>query len=256
MRVDATFVTRTEGPAIGALWAADHGHEVINMALGATTASSMARAAFDYFTRKNGLALNASANEFSFHQNFQTVFDDVMAIGAVAPDFDELQGNPNPLPTTTYLRKANFSNYGAHLDVVTPTDAPTTGGGNTGGYGDSSGTSSSVPHAAGVAGLVFSRARELIETRDARHQRARARRHLRAGGAPDHQPHRRRHRRDRRPGRLRRLSLPARAGTAGPATAASTRSPRCRRWRAGTIPPEADINAPDWYRKVGRDSTT
>ena len=30
VRVDATFVTRTEGPAIGALWAADHGFEVIN----------------------------------------------------------------------------------------------------------------------------------------------------------------------------------------------------------------------------------
>ena len=46
----------------------------------------MSRAAFDYATRKNVLAMNASANEFSFHQNFQTVFDDVMAIGAVVPD--------------------------------------------------------------------------------------------------------------------------------------------------------------------------
>ena len=253
VRVDATFVTRTEGPAIGALWAADQGHEVINMALGATTASSMARAAFDYFTRKNGLALNASANEFSFHQNFQTVFDDVMAIGAVAPDFDEFQGSPSPLPTTTYLRKANFSNYGAHLDVVTPTDTPTTGGGNTGGYGDSSGTSSAVPHAAGVAGLVFSRARELIDTQRARHQRSRARGHLRPGGASDHQPHRRRHHRHRRPGRLRRLSLPHGLGPLDRLRA--RQRARCgAEVGAGTIPPEADINTPDWYRKVSRDS--
>jgi subtilisin family serine protease len=153
VRTDGSFVTRTEGPGIGALWTADHGHEVINMALGATSASTMTRAAFEYATRKNVLALNASANEFSFHHNFQTVFDDVMSIGGVVFD--------NPLAVTTYLRKANFSNYGAHMDVVTPTDALTTSGGS--GYGGSSGTSSAVPHAAGVAGLIFSRARDLIE---------------------------------------------------------------------------------------------
>ncbi len=253
VRVDATFVTRTEGPAIGALWAADHGFEVINMALGATTASSMARAAFDYFTLKNGLALNASANEFSFHQNFQTVFDDVMAIGAVAPDFDEFQGNPSPGPTTTYLRKANFSNYGAHLDVVTPTDVPTTGGGNTGGYGDSSGTSSAVPHAAGVAGLVFSRARELIDAQvldtsglalaDISAQEVRQ--------------------------IINRTADDIVASDDPVGSAVYPYLPGWDRWTGygrvnalaavqrvapGTIPPEADINAPDWYRKVSRDS--
>ncbi|HYC00153.1 MAG TPA: S8 family serine peptidase [Candidatus Limnocylindrales bacterium] len=153
VRVDDTFVHKTEGAAKGAVWAADHGHSVITMALGATGASSATRAAFDYATRKNVLAVSASANEFSFHHNFQTQFDDVMAIGAVVPDNEEL--------VTTYLRKANFSNYGAKLDVVAPSDSPTTSQG--GGFGDSSGTSSAVPHAAGVAALVFSRARELIE---------------------------------------------------------------------------------------------
>jgi len=131
VRVEGSFVPRTETVGIGAIWAADSGHEVINMALGATSASTMTRAAFDYATRHNVLALNATANEFSFHQNFQTVFDDVMAIGAVVPD---LEAN-----VTTYLRKGNFSNYGAHIDVVAPSDAPTTSGGT--GYGDSSGTS-------------------------------------------------------------------------------------------------------------------
>ena len=251
VRVDATFVTRTEGPAIGALWAADHGFEVINMALGATSGSSMARAAFDYFTRTNGLALNASANEFSFHQNFQTVFDDVMAIGAVAPDFDLLQGNPNPIPTTTYLRKANFSNYGAHLDVVTPTDTPTTGGGNTGGYGDSSGTSSAVPHASGVAGLVFSRARELIDAnvldtaplalkdisaQEVRQILNRTADDITATDDPVGSavfPYLVGWDRWTGYGRVNSLAAVQRVG-------------------AGTIPPEADINTPDWYRKVGR----
>lgn len=252
VRVDATFVTRTEGPGIGALWAADQGHEVINMALGATTASSMARAAFDYFTRKNGLALNASANEFSFHQNFQTVFDDVMAIGAVAPDVDELQGNPNPLPTTTYLRKANFSNYGAHLDVVTPTDVLTTGGGNSG-YGDSSGTSSAVPHAAGVAGLVFSRARELIDAQV-----------LDTSGLAlaDISAQEVRQIIDRTADDITATDDPN-GSAAYPYLTGWDRWTGYGRVNAlaavqqvasGTIPPEADINSPDWYRKVSRDS--
>jgi subtilisin family serine protease len=159
VRVDSSFVVRTEGPAIGAIWAADNGHEVINMALGATSASTMTRAAFDYATRKNVLALNASANEFSFHHNFQSVFDDVMSIGGVVPDIDTAA--PDPV-VNSYLRKANFSNYGAHTDVVTPSTAPTTGGGNAS-YGDSSGTSSAVPHAVGVAALVYSRARDMID---------------------------------------------------------------------------------------------
>lgn len=249
VRVDGHFVHRTEGAAIGAIWAADHGHEVINMALGATTASSMTRAAFDYFSRKNGLALNASANEFSFHQNFQTVFDDVVAIGAVAPDFDDNLGVPQPV--TTYLRKANFSNYGAHLEVVAPTDAPTTGGGNTG-YGDSSGTSSAVPHAAGVAGLIFSRARELIDLgvldtsglalADISAQEVRQ---ILARSADD---------------------IVAADDPVG--SVFYPYAPGWDRWTGygrinaeaavlmvddGTIPPEADINRPDWYRKVGRD---
>lgn len=179
VRVDDTFVTRSESTGVGVIWAADQGHELVNMALGATSASTFTRAAFDYAYKHNVLALNATANEFSFHQNFATVFDDVMGIGAVVPDND-FPPNPcgeapdaeqerqcidgfnaaAPAPTT-YLRKANFSNYGAHMDVVTPSDAPTTGG-SPSSYGDSSGTSSAVPHAVGVAGLVWSRARNLI----------------------------------------------------------------------------------------------
>ncbi len=246
VRVDHTFVPRTEGPGIGALWAADQGHEVINMALGATSASSMTRAAFDYFTRKNGLALNVSANEFHFHHGFQAMFDDVLVVGAVAPD--------NTTSTTTYLRKANFSNYGAHLEVVTPTAALTTTFDtttNTETYGNSGGTSSAVPHAAGVAGLVYSRARDLIEAgtlntaglalADISAQEVRQ---ILIGTADD----------------IVQSDDPA-------ASAQHPTSPGWDRWTGygrvdaysavsqvgeGTIPPEADINTPDWYRKVGR----
>jgi len=161
VRIDDTFVCSSEGVAKGAIFAVDGGASVINMALGMLNSSTLLRGAFDYATTKNVLAVNASANEFSFHGNFASVFDDVMTIGGVT-------ANDRSGPTT-WLQKANFSNYGAHLNVVTPTEVPGAGQGRNGmdpdnaRYGSSgSGTSSAVPHAAGIAGLVFSRARDLI----------------------------------------------------------------------------------------------
>ncbi|TMB58958.1 MAG: hypothetical protein E6J56_01335, partial [Deltaproteobacteria bacterium] len=161
VRIDDTFVCESEGVAKGAIYAVDAGASVINMSLGCTTASRLSRGAFDYATSNNVLAVNASANEFSYHQNFQSIFDDVMTIGAVVPDNRNL--------TTTWKQKASFANYGAHLDVVAPSDVPGADMGISGGnpndasYGATEGgTSSSTPHAAGVAALVFSRARDLI----------------------------------------------------------------------------------------------
>src|SRR5262245_29997903 len=163
VRVDDTFVCSSDGLAKGVMYAVDNGARVLNMSLGALSASTMLRGAFDYATRKNVLAVNASANEFSFHHNFASVFDDVMTIGGVVPN--------DRSNTRTWLQKANFANYGAHLDVVAPTDVPSAEQGGRLGNGDpqvngystsASGTSSSTPQAAGVAGLVFSRARELI----------------------------------------------------------------------------------------------
>jgi subtilisin family serine protease len=238
VRVDGTFVPRTEGVGIGAVWAADSGHEVINMALGATSASTMTRAAFDYATRKNVLALNASANEFSFHHNFMTVFDDVVAVGGVVPDVRQ--------NVSTYLRKANFSNYGAHLEVVTPTDALTTGSGNTS-YGDSGGTSSAVPHASGVAGLIFSRARELIASgalntsglglQDISAQEVRQVLIMTADDITQL---------DDPGGPYPYLDGWDRWTGYGRVNAKAA----VDRVAPGTIPPEADINAPDWYKKV------
>src|SRR5262249_47821614 len=125
------------------------------------TSSRLLRGAFDYATRRNVLAVDAAANEFSFHHNVPAILDDVMTIGAVTAD--------DRAHTTTWLQKASFANYGAHLDVVAPTDVPGAGQGLRNGnpdnanYSDSAtGTSSATPQAAGVAALVFSRARERI----------------------------------------------------------------------------------------------
>ena len=162
IRVDDTFVCATDGLAKGVIYAVDNGARVLSQSLGALNASSGLRNAYRYATTKNVLAVNASANEFSFHQNMPAVFDDVMTVGAVTADDRANVGS--------WLQKANFANFGAHVELVAPTDVPAAEMGRSGSepsntvYGDaSSGTSSSTPHAAGVAALVFARARDLIE---------------------------------------------------------------------------------------------
>jgi hypothetical protein len=162
VRVDDTFVCSTDGLEKGVVYAVDNGARILSQSLGALNASSALRAAYRYATSRNVLAVNASANEFSFHQNMPAVFDDVMTVGAVTADDRSNVGS--------WLQKANFANYGAHLDVVAPTDVPAAEMGRSGeepfnaNYGSSSsGTSSSTPHAAGVAALVFARAHDLID---------------------------------------------------------------------------------------------
>src|SRR5207237_8194902 len=103
-----------------------------------------------------GAAVTVMSNDFSFHDNVMAVFDDVMGIGAVTPNSRN--------GTTTWLQKANFSNYGAHMDVLGPTDVPGASMGLlSSGLPDhahydhtASRTSSSTPHAAGVAPALFS----------------------------------------------------------------------------------------------------
>ncbi len=162
VRIDYTYVCSSAGVAKGAIFAVDHGARVINMSLGCTTASRMLRGVFDYARRNNVLAFDAMANEFSFHQNVPAIYHHVMGIGAITAN--------NRNATTTWFQKANFSNYGAHVAVVGPTDMPGASMGLSGALPNhsaysltQSGTSSSTPHAVGVAALVFSRARDLID---------------------------------------------------------------------------------------------
>jgi len=84
-RIEDTYVVvRAETTANAAVWAADHGFEVINMSLGHVGASSMSRKAFQYAYSRNVLPFSAIANEFHFHHGFVGLYDEVFAVGALA----------------------------------------------------------------------------------------------------------------------------------------------------------------------------
>lgn len=245
VRIDDTFVHWSEGVAKGAIYAVDNGAKVINMSLGGTTASRLSRDAFTYAVAHDVLPVNASANEFSPHHNFQAVFDDVMTIGAVTPD--------NRTSPTTWKQKANFANYGAHLDVVGPTLVPAAEQGcqrdpATGvcldqtpvvhnAYGaTASGTSSSTPHAAGVGALVFSEAIESglnpgLSTQEVRQI---------INGSAD----------DVVPGEMTPPYTPAAGWDKWSGYGRVNAKAAVDMVAATTIPPEADINSPDWYSLV------
>jgi Subtilase family/FG-GAP-like repeat len=144
----------------GIVWATDHGARAISMSLGTDSFGSALRRSVRYAHRRGVVMAVAIGNEFHFHHHYPQVMDEVLAVGGVNPDTANLAArDPNLAKVATDFKvKASYSDYGPHIDVVAPTQVPTTEWG--GGYRlNWDGTSAATPHVAATAGLVLSRAR-------------------------------------------------------------------------------------------------
>ncbi len=144
---DAGFAGSWSGIANGVVWAADNGASVINMSFGASSGSSTIQLAVDYAWGKGVVLTGAAGNSGSSSEMYPAAYTNVIAVAAT--DHNDV--------------KADFSNYGAGwVDVAAPganilsTVAPDSLLGLGEKYVALWGTSQAAPHAAGVAGLVWS----------------------------------------------------------------------------------------------------
>ncbi|MBC8197634.1 MAG: S8 family serine peptidase [Candidatus Marinimicrobia bacterium] len=138
------------GIAEAVTWATDSDAHVISMSLGGGMFVSYFDSAVDYATSNGTTVIAATGNDDFGSLSYPARYDNCIAIGAMSPcnerkDFSSCDGE-------------NFwgSNYGEGIDLVAPgvkIPATTNGGGYTTQF---NGTSSACPHAAGVAGLIYS----------------------------------------------------------------------------------------------------
>jgi thermitase len=128
--------------AQGMIWAADHGARVINMSFGGTTASTTLRDAVDYAWGKGVFLAAAAGNNGSSAAFYPAYYANAMAVAA----------------TDSSDHRASFSDYGSWVDIAAP--GVSIYSTILGGYQAWSGTSMASPFVAGLAALLFTRARD------------------------------------------------------------------------------------------------
>ena len=123
----------------GIPYAADMGCKVLNCSWGVPTGGAYNEDLINYATiNKDCIVLAASGNEGDQRETYPAAYPNCVAVGA----------------TLNNDRKASFSVYGYHLDVMAPGSGIYTTSGTS--YATQSGTSQSAPMAAGVAALIRS----------------------------------------------------------------------------------------------------
>jgi subtilisin family serine protease len=131
------------GVANGLLWAVDQGADIVVMSLGSRSANELLRRAVAYAGVHNVLLVAAAGNNGNRQAFYPAAYPGVLAVSAT---------NRNDL-------NCDFSNFGDYVDIAAPGDNIFSThmdlSGDQQGYMSMSGTSTSVPFVAGVAGLLL-----------------------------------------------------------------------------------------------------
>ncbi len=268
LRIWDTFVTPTDFHSMGLIYAADNGASVVEGANGGLTNTRFSRRAYEYADAKGLALMLVSSDVNSANHNYPTNYNEAVYVGGALPDtapFDTCEGIgglpgigdlasppeefsagcdemlglleefagilPTPIvgalqpPTTSFFRNANLTQYGGKADIVL---MGSTGSENTG-------------QAAGAAGLLASYGREILDSPLSGNEI----RQLLTMTAED--------------------VLPANTGTIGPADKANpgwdphfgygrvNLAAATKRIQDERIPPEAQINSPDWFAPINVD---
>ena len=264
LRIWDTFVVPTDFHSMGVVYAADNGADVVEGANGGLTNTRFSRRAYQYADQK-GLALMLVSSDInSANHNYPTNYNEAIYVAGALPDtapFESCDGIGLPLvgdvvpipsdaseacsdffgelssslgitassqpPTTSFFRNANLTQYGGKADIVL---MGATGSENTG-------------QASGAAALVASYGREVFgegnplsgnEIRQLLTMTAEDVRPLNTGaiGQPDKAQ----------------IGWDPHFGYGRVNLAAAM-----QRVKDGRIPPEAQLNSPDWFTPVNVD---
>ncbi len=136
--------------ADGVIWASDNGADVISMSLGGGGNVSYFDNAIDYAVDNGTVVFAASGNDDASSITYPSAYDNCISIGALSPC--------NERKTFSSCDGENYwgSNYGTGLDFLAPGVRIHTTTNSEGYTSIFNGTSSACPHAAGIAGLIFS----------------------------------------------------------------------------------------------------
>jgi len=264
LRIWDTFVVPTDFNALGVVYAADNGAEVVEVANGGLTNTRFSRRAYEYADSKGLALMSVSSDINSANHNYPTNYNEAIYVSGSLPDtapFETCDGISLPLigdvvpipdeaseacadffgalsenlgitpsaqpPTTSFFRNSNLTQYGGKADIVMM--------GATG--------SAATGQASGAAALLASYGREVFgnddplsgnEIRQLLTMTAEDVRPLNTGiiGQPDKAQ----------------IGWDPHFGYGRVNLAAAM-----QKIENGRVPPEAQIDAPDWFTPVNVD---
>jgi len=142
MRVGDSFIADVNHFAEATVYAVDNGTSVIQSALGTLNNTSFAQDAADYAYRNGVLFVASAADESAGHHNQPSALNHAMVVNSITHAVDDVQ-----VPAT-WLALNGCTNFGGYIWVSVPS---------------TSCSSDAVGQSAGMAGLLYSAARNAVE---------------------------------------------------------------------------------------------
>jgi hypothetical protein len=146
LRVGDSFVADINAFAAAVTYAVDNGVSVVQEALGAVNHTGFAQDAVDYAYRNGVLIVASAADESAGHHNYPAALGHTMVVNSLTHFADE-GGAPVQLPKT-YLAFNGCTNFGGYIWVSVASNSC---------------SSDATGQASGIAGLVYSAARNAID---------------------------------------------------------------------------------------------
>ena len=157
LKVGDSFIADVNDFAQAVMYATDNQVNIVQQALGTLNNSSLNQAAIDYAYSHGVTVMSSAADESAGHHNQPAgSANHAVVVNSLRLDdaHDQLPSAPPPFPAPpptgkTYLSLNGCTNYGGHIDISVPS---------------ASCSSEATGKSAGMAGLIYSLARNLVKT--------------------------------------------------------------------------------------------